>query len=275
MRLLNEFGIMFQAWRAKLSTDLLIRPAEFMIKRIDDREFFDSSEFPWAEEFAGHWQEIREELEVLLERLDDVPNFQDVSPHQSTLTSDDRWKTYIFCIHGNHCEENGARCPRTAELLKTIPGLKSAMFSILAPGKHITKHRGPYAGVLRYHLGLIVPKQKERCRIQVGSSVRHWEEGKSLIFDDSHDHEVWNDTNETRVVLFIDFVRPVPYPLSVWNAMIVRSLGWASMARIAVSNARKWNRALGSPAKRPRVTGPAGAGAGPAEGGRARQPPAG
>jgi aspartyl/asparaginyl beta-hydroxylase (cupin superfamily) len=241
MRIINELSMRLEQWREQLSTTLLIRPAESVIKRIDGREFFERAEFPWIEEFAGHWRELRAELEMLLRTPDAIPNFQAVSPHQSAITNDDRWKTHIFYIHGNRCDENCARCPRTAELLETIPGLKSAMFSILGPRKHIAKHRGPYAGVLRYHLGLIVPEQKERCRIQVGASVRHWEEGESLVFDDSHDHEVWNDTDELRAVLFVDFVRPVPYPLSVWNRLIVGGLGWAPMARTAAKNARAWH----------------------------------
>lgn len=242
MSMISALATRLYGWREQLSTAFLIRPAEAMIKRLDGREFFEPAEFPWASGFAGHWQEIRAELEDLLRRPEAIPSFHTVSPHQLGITSDDRWKTHIFYIHGNRCEENCARCPRTTELLQTIPGLKSAMFSILGPRKHIGKHRGPYAGLLRYHLGLIVPAQKESCRIQVGSSVRCWEAGKALVFDDSHDHEVWNDTDELRAVLFVDFMRPVPYPLSVWNALAVRSLGWASMARMAAKKARTWSR---------------------------------
>ena len=103
-------------------------------------------------------------------------------------------------------------CPRTAALMREIPGMTTAMFSILSPRKHILDHRGPYKGVLRYHLGLIVPRDAEACRIRVGEDIRHWEEGKSMIFDDTFNHEVWNDTDETRVVLFVDVLRPLPVP---------------------------------------------------------------
>ena len=88
------------------------------------------------------------------------------------------------------------------------------MFSILSPHKHILPHCGPYKGVLRYHLGLIVPEDAENCRIRVGDDIRHWEPGKPLIFDDVFNHEVWNDTDETRVVLFVDVERPLPEPES-------------------------------------------------------------
>ncbi len=108
-------------------------------------------------------------------------------------------------------------CPRTAALMREIPGMTTAMFSILSPRKHILDHRGPYKGVLRYHLGLIVPEDAEACRIRVGEDIRHWEEGKSMIFDDTFNHEVWNDTDETRVVLFVDVLRPLPFPESAIN----------------------------------------------------------
>ena len=95
--------------------------------------------------------------------------------------------------------------------------MTTAMFSILSPRKHILDHRGPYKGVLRYHLGLIVPQRRAACRIRVGEDVRHWEQGKSMVFDDTYNHEVWNDTDETRVVLFVDVLRPLPFPESQIN----------------------------------------------------------
>ncbi len=96
--------------------------------------------------------------------------------------------------------------------MREIPGMTTAMFSILSPRKHILPHRGPYKGVLRYHLGLIVPQDAEACRIRVGEDIRHWEAGRSMVFDDTFNHEVWNDTDETRVVLFVDVLRPLPEP---------------------------------------------------------------
>jgi beta-hydroxylase len=99
--------------------------------------------------------------------------------------------------------------------------MKTAMFSILAPRKHIPEHRGMYKGMLRYHLGLIIPGPDGACRIRVGQDIRSWQEGKSLVFDDSHMHEVWNDTDAYRVVLFVDLVRPLPFPLSLVNRSII------------------------------------------------------
>jgi len=84
--------------------------------------------------------------------------------------------------------------------------MKTAFFSILSPDKHIPAHKGPFNGVLRYHLELIIPEPKEKCRIRVHDQFNEWDEGKSLIFDDTYEHEVCNDTDGFRVVLFVDFI---------------------------------------------------------------------
>jgi beta-hydroxylase len=90
------------------------------------------------------------------------------------ITQDNHWKTFFFYGYGFECEENCRLCPETARVLKSIPGVKTAFFSILSPGKYIPPHRGPYNGVLRFHLGLIVPEPREQCRIRVADNIRHW-----------------------------------------------------------------------------------------------------
>ena len=70
---------------------------------------------------------------------------------------------------------------------------------------------------MRYHLALKVPEPREQCRIRVGDEIVTWEEGRSLIFDDTYEHEVWNDTDDERVVLFLDVVRPLRFPMNVVN----------------------------------------------------------
>lgn len=195
--------------------------------RDGDRKFFVPDEFPWVDDVEAEWMTIRRELDTLLLRREEIPNFQEYSPIQKRITNDDLWKTFFLYSYGRVEHENCARCPETVRILREIPDMSTAMFSILGPGKHIPPHRGAYKGVLRYHLGLIVPQPEERCRIRVGDEVRHWSEGKSLIFDDSHDHEVWNDTDAERVVLFVNFTRPTVFPLSAVN----RSLLWIRCQR--------------------------------------------
>jgi len=185
------------------------------------KTFFESESFPWVSAVEAEWVTVRKELEAVMACREDIPNFQDISEAQKALTEGEQWKTFWLYAYGEKAEENCARCPDTVRVLQTIPGMKSAMFSILAPRKHIPEHRGMYKGVLRYHLGLIVPGPDGTCRIRVGNDVRSWKEGKSLIFDDSHPHEVWNDCDSYRVVLFVDFVRPLFFPISLLNKTII------------------------------------------------------
>lgn len=193
----------------------------FLFYRDADRTFFEPEEFPWVAEVEAEWKMIRKELDELMLRRDEIPNFQDYSPTQRSITQDDRWKTFFLYRFGHVEKENLARCPETVRILKKIPGMNTAMFSILAPGKYIPPHRGAYKGVLRYHLGLLVPKPEHSCRIRVENDIRHWQEGKSLIFDDSHEHEVWNDSDAYRVVLFVNFTRPTVFPLSLFNRLLI------------------------------------------------------
>ncbi len=203
-----------------------------------DATFFDCTEFPWVQNFERSWRTIRLELDNLLRYREDIPNFQDISKDQEILTQGDHWKTFFFYAYGHRAERNCEVCPRTAALLKQIPGMKTAMFSILAPGKHIPEHRGPYKGVLRYHLGLHVP-EPELCRIRVGGDARNWYEGRSLIFDDSHLHEVWNDSKLFRTVLFIDFVRPLWFPLSLLNRIMIWKISTTPFVTTIVEQVRK------------------------------------
>jgi beta-hydroxylase len=129
--------------------------------------------------------------------------------------------------------------------------MKTAFFSILSAGKHIPPHRGPYKGVIRAHLGLIVPEPRERCRIQVGDQFAHWEEGKVMVFDDCYPHQVWNDTAGIRVVLFLDIVRPLRFPVNLLNAFILKLIAWSPFIRDAETNYRRWEKEFDRPAPAP------------------------
>jgi len=221
----------------------LLLPIERFIGRrslVGDHTFFETAQFPWVEHIERNWTVIRDELAVLLEDHDALPNFQDISKDQIEITDDDRWKTLFLYGYGFEAKLGVELCPKTAALMREIPGMTTAMFSILSPRKHILDHRGPYKGVLRYHLGLIVPEDAPSCRIRVGEDIRHWEEGKSLIFDDTFNHEVWNDTDETRVVLFVDVMRPLPEPESTINRLIVKAIGASPFIRDAKRNQEAW-----------------------------------
>jgi beta-hydroxylase len=223
----------------------ILAPLERWIGRrslVGDATFLPNERFPWIEDIERNAHVIRDELEGLLRDRDALPNFQDISRDQIYITQDDRWKTVFLFGYGFKSDLTTELCPRTAALMESIPGMTTAMFSILSPRKHIEAHRGPYKGVLRYHLGLIVPGDKEACRIRVGEDMRHWEEGKSMMFDDTYDHEVWNDTDDLRVVLFVDVIRPLPFPESFINRAILKAIGWSPFVQDAKRNQEAWER---------------------------------
>jgi aspartyl/asparaginyl beta-hydroxylase (cupin superfamily) len=156
-----------------------------------------------------NWETIRQELQVVLaHHMQDIPRFHEIDNIQRFISAKDEvpWRIFMLKAYDNWVAENTQLTPRTTELLRQIPEIKSAMFSILEPGKHIPYHRGFYKGVYRYHLGLIVPKEGE-CLIINGGQKYYWEEGEDVLFDDTYRHAVWNNTEETRVVLFCDVLR--------------------------------------------------------------------
>ncbi|MEB3340633.1 aspartyl/asparaginyl beta-hydroxylase domain-containing protein [Okeania sp.] len=212
---------------------------------IGDTAFFESYQFEWVEELEANWMLIRKELDELLKYRDDLPNFQDISPDQAEYTSTDNlWKTYFMYGYGIKSEKNCQRCPETTRLIEKIPGMKTAFFSILMPGKHIPEHRGPYKGVIRCLLGLKIPEPREKCRIRVGNETRYWEEGKGMFFDDSFPHEAWNETDDVRVVLFLDIMRPMGFPLSKINSLLMKIIAISPYIQDAYENQKQWDNRL-------------------------------
>lgn len=223
----------------------LVKRLESMVpaySKVGDSVFYDKKDFPWAETLEANWQVIRQELDAVMPYADALPNFQDISPRQGKIANDNRWKTFFFTAFGFRSQQNCDRCPETYRLLKQIPGLKVAFFSILAPGKHIPEHRGKHKGIIRYHLALKVPEPRENCRIRVADQIAYWEEGKSLIFDDTYYHEVWNDTDDYRVVLFLDIARPLRFPLSLINWLSFVIIGISPIVQVAKGNHQSWEK---------------------------------
>lgn len=228
----------------------LVRSLEQLLARaslIPNTPFLDPSQFPWVRTLEESWPAIRVELDAIMPRQAELPNFQDISRDQADISTDDGWKTFFFYAYGMKADGNCRRCPETHRVLQSLPGMKSAFFSILAPGKHIPLHRGPYRGVIRAHLGLVIPEPKEKCRIQVGPEFAHWEEGRVMVFDDGYPHQVWNDTNGTRVVLFLDIVRPLRFPVNLLNALILKLIAWSPFIKDAETNYKRWEKEFDRP----------------------------
>ena len=102
--------------------------------------------------------------------------------------------------------------------------------------KHLPPHRGPYNGVLRLHLGLIVPEPREQLGIRVGKDVYRWREGEALIFDDAYEHDVWNRTPHTRAVLFADFRKLLRFPANLLNWLLLSLAAFTPFIREGMYN---------------------------------------
>jgi ornithine lipid ester-linked acyl 2-hydroxylase len=202
-------------------------------------EIYDNAAFPWVRELEAATPAIQRELAALLARGEAIPPFQEISPEQQAITQDDRWRTYVLHAYGVRAHRNCEQCPETAAAVARIPGMKTALFSILSGHKHIPAHRGPYKGLLRCHLGLSVP-ERQACRIRVGKQMSGWQEGRALIFYDTFEHEVWNDGAAQRVVLFIDFVRPMRAPLRWINAAVLAGILHSPYGRRTIRRFSDW-----------------------------------
>lgn len=201
---------------------------------------FPNSTFPWTSLLEENWPAIRQELGQVLLYNDELPNLQDIQTEQSSITTDNKWKTFFLYGFGIKAKQNCDKCPKTTAVLEQIPELLTAFFSILHPGKHIPAHKGLFKGILRSHLGLIVPGKKGECRMLLEKQILHWEEGKAFVFDDTYLHEVWNDSDGIRVVLLIDTIRPFNKPYSQINKSIIKLITGSSHVKEAAGHHREW-----------------------------------
>ena len=211
---------------------------------VEDRPVFDSGGFPFLAEIEANWTQIRTELDPLLKDRTSLPPFHQISPDQKYISKEDHWKVFILYGFGLPIQRNCARCPATAQLLSKVPGLQSAWFSILAPRYHIPRHRGVTKTALRAHLGLVVPEQRDNCTMQVADHMLCWDPGKCLVFDDFYPHEVWNNTDQERIVLIFDFERPMRLPGRLVNRALMWGIKRTAYYKDAERNLKNWDQRL-------------------------------
>lgn len=191
---------------------------QLQVPRLPAIPFFERSRFAWVEALEAQTAAITEELSAVM-AVDEAGFRPYVAYAPGTpvnqwheLNHSRRWSGYLLWDNGRPVEDHLARCPRTADALRSvdqadIPGMcPNAMFSALAPHTHIPPHTGDTNARLVVHLPLIVPAG---CRYRVGFEHRNWKVGEVLIFDDSIEHEARNDSDELRVVLIFDVWNPL------------------------------------------------------------------
>ena len=191
-------------------------PRYYFFRSLPMIEFFDHAQFPWLSALEAATAAIRGEVLALLK---DGGAFRPYvegyanRPHnpQDGMLNNPDWSAFSLWKQGRLIEENAARCPQTMHALRAVPlGVMpnrspSVLFSVLRPGAHIPAHNGMVNTRLIGHLPLIVPPG---CTFRVGSESHDWEEGNAWLFDDTIEHEAWNRSDETRVVLLFEIRRP-------------------------------------------------------------------
>ena len=210
--------------------------------KVGNPPIYGKAVFPWSREIEREWRLIRGELDRVLTRKDDLPRFHELATDVATISQDHGWKSFMLCGYGFRSDRNIERCPKTWSICQKIPGLITVMFSIFEPGKHLPPHRGPYNGVLRLHLGLIVPQSREQLGIRVEKDTYRWKEGEAVVFDDAYEHEAWNYTPQTRVVLFVDFRKPLRFPANFLNWLLLHLAVFTPFIREGMYNEKVWEK---------------------------------
>lgn len=175
------------------------------------KEFYNLTD-DWVQNLEASYDRIKQELLAVAD-IDASPyisaNWTPTHPHYTKGPEERQlhWKTYEFTFFGIEHPVHHEACPETSKLIRQIPELITAQFSLLYPNTHIQPHTGYSRMILRNHLPLVVPAQGD-MGIRVGSETRAWEEGKLMSFYDFLDHEAWNNSNEIRAVLMFDTPHP-------------------------------------------------------------------
>jgi len=207
----------FNLLRAMTDFTVLLAPFNvlmYLFSRTPARAYIDPSDFPELAPLQQHWQTIRDEAT----RLDDegqiraAATYNDIGFNSFFRTG---WKRFYLKWYGEDLASARALCPQTVALLAGIPGVKAAMFASLPPGARLVRHRDPYAGSLRYHLGLSTPNSPG-CYIEVDGQRYHWRDGEAVMFDETYIHHAENTTDQRRVILFCDIERPLHFPPVRW-----------------------------------------------------------
>lgn len=168
-----------------------------------------------------------------------LPRIEDVlGEHQGNT---EVWGAGLLWSRGRPAGPLLDRFPRTVEALRQVPGLRSALWSVMAPGTELPEHTGPDAGVFRYHLGIDCPPD---CALRVGEVEVAYRNGVGILFDDTAPHAAWNRSSAERVTLFCELERPLGWPVSAVNRMVHAVMALDPRYGAAPDRADAWDRSL-------------------------------
>lgn len=181
----------------------------YLFSKVPDTPYIDKNLFKSAQIFDEHWETIRDEAMTLYaaEQITQSDAVDDLAFNSFFRTG---WGRFYLKWYDDFLPSALEHCPKTIELIKSMPDINAAMFASLPPGAKLVPHRDPFAGSLRYHLGLMTPNSED-CFINVDGENYHWKDGESVMFDETYIHTAENKTDQPRVILFCDINRPLRY----------------------------------------------------------------
>ena len=199
----------------------------YLFSAVPATPYPDRAAFAHLDPLRDNWQTIRDEAM----RLFDEGYIRAAEKHNDASFASffkEGWKRFYLKWYGEPLESAHALCPNTVALVEKIPQVKAAMFALLPPGSKLNPHRDPFAGSLRYHLGLITPNS-DLCHIVVDGESYAWRDGEDVLFDETFVHWAENRTDTTRMILFCDVERPLRTPfMRGINRVVSRVLGQAT-----------------------------------------------
>lgn len=198
-------------WRQLSDHSTLMAPYNvlmYVFSAVPNRPILEVDMVPELKALRDNWQVIRDEAQQLFAQgqIKAADKYNDWGFNSFFRTG---WKRFYLKWYEEALPSARANCPKTVALVNAIPTIKGAMFANLPPGGRLVQHRDPYAGSLRYHLGLVVPKSPGECRILIDGEPYAWKDGEGLLFDETYLHYAENTTGDDRLILFCDVERPL------------------------------------------------------------------
>jgi beta-hydroxylase len=181
----------------------------YAFSRVRAKPYLPAAALPELGVLRAHWQQIRDEALALraAQEIKASDQYNDVGFNSFFRFG---WKRFYLKWYDEAHPSARKACPQTTQLLQSIPSVKAAMFAELPAGARLMKHRDPYAGSLRYHLGLVTPND-DGCWIDVDGERYSWRDGEDVVFDETFIHHAKNETAIDRIILFCDVERPMKY----------------------------------------------------------------
>lgn len=183
----------------------------YLFSSVPNRPYLDHEHFPELKIFRDNWQVIRDEA-LSAAKVGQVKKSEKLDDLAFNSFFRTGWKRFYLKWYQDYLPSAQELCPKTIELLKQTPSVKAAMFALLPPDATLVRHRDPYAGSIRYHLGLVTPNSDD-CFISVDGENYSWRDGEDVFFDETYIHHAENNTDINRLIFFCDVERPLNNPI--------------------------------------------------------------